>query len=68
MAVARGFSWRWYTTNIRFLPDRVGDVPKVSEEYRDARRSQILDAAKRCFLRDGFHETSMQDLFTEVGL
>jgi TetR/AcrR family transcriptional regulator, transcriptional repressor of aconitase len=43
-------------------------VPKVSKEYRDARRSQILDAAKRCFLRDGFHETSMQDLFDEVGL
>jgi AcrR family transcriptional regulator len=56
------------TTNIRFFPDRVGNVPKVSAEYRDARRSQILDAARRCFLRDGFHETSMQDLFNEVGL
>jgi AcrR family transcriptional regulator len=43
-------------------------MPKVSEQYRDARRNQILDAAKRCFLRDGFHETSMQDLFAEVGL
>jgi AcrR family transcriptional regulator len=43
-------------------------MPKVSEQYRDARRGQILDAARRCFLRDGFHETSMQDLFAEVGL
>jgi AcrR family transcriptional regulator len=43
-------------------------VPKVSQEYRDARRAQILDAARRCFLRDGFHETSMQDLFAESGL
>ncbi len=43
-------------------------MPKVSEQYLDARRNQILDAAKRCFLRDGFHETSMQDLFAEVGL
>ena len=43
-------------------------MPKVSEEYRDARRTQILDAARCCFLRDGFHETSMQDLFNEVGL
>jgi len=43
-------------------------VPKVSQEYRDARREQILSAAKRCFLRDGFHETSMQDLFAEAGL
>jgi TetR/AcrR family transcriptional regulator, transcriptional repressor of aconitase len=46
----------------------VADVPKVSQEYRDARRQQILDAAKRCFLREGFHETSMQDLFAESGL
>jgi AcrR family transcriptional regulator len=43
-------------------------MPKVSQEYRDARRAQILDAARRCFLRDGFHETSMQDLFAESGL
>jgi AcrR family transcriptional regulator len=43
-------------------------MPKVSQEYRDARRTQILAAAKRCFLRDGFYETSMQDLFAEFGL
>jgi TetR/AcrR family transcriptional regulator, transcriptional repressor of aconitase len=43
-------------------------MPKVSQEYRDARREQILAAAKRCFLREGFHETSMQDLFAESGL
>jgi AcrR family transcriptional regulator len=43
-------------------------VPKVSQQYRDARREQILTAAKRCFVRDGFHETSMQDLFAESGL
>jgi AcrR family transcriptional regulator len=43
-------------------------MPKRSQEYRDARRDQILSAAKRCFVRDGFHETSMQDLFAEAGL
>ncbi|HEY3871651.1 MAG TPA: TetR/AcrR family transcriptional regulator [Actinocrinis sp.] len=43
-------------------------MPKVSAQYRDARREQILDAARRCFLRNGFHETSMQDLFAEAGL
>ena len=43
-------------------------MPKVSEQYRDARRNQILSAAKRCFVRNGFHETSMQDLFAESGL
>jgi AcrR family transcriptional regulator len=43
-------------------------MPKVSQEYRDARRAQILDAARRCFLRNGFHATSMQDLFAASGL
>ena len=42
-------------------------MPKVSEQYRDARR-KIMDAARRCFLRNGFRETSMQDLFAESGL
>jgi TetR/AcrR family transcriptional regulator, transcriptional repressor of aconitase len=43
-------------------------MPRVSQQHRDARRDQILDAARRCFLRDGFHATSMPDLFTEAGL
>jgi TetR/AcrR family transcriptional regulator, transcriptional repressor of aconitase len=43
-------------------------MPKVTNEYRDARRDEILSAARRCFLRDGFHATSMQDLFAEAGL
>jgi len=43
-------------------------MPKVSQQHRDLRREQILAAARRCFLRDGFHATSMQDLFAEAGL
>ena len=43
-------------------------MPKVSAEYRDARRAQILEAARQCFVRNGFHETSMQDVFRESGL
>jgi AcrR family transcriptional regulator len=43
-------------------------MPKVSQQYRDARRDQILQAAKRCFLRNGLQATSMQDLFAESGL
>src|SRR5260370_17032628 len=43
-------------------------MPKVSEEYRQARRAQILAAARGCFIRQGFQETSMADLLAEAGL
>jgi AcrR family transcriptional regulator len=37
----------------------------VSEEHLERRRQQILDAARRCFIRKGVHATSMQDIFAE---
>jgi AcrR family transcriptional regulator len=43
-------------------------MPKVSDEHKAARRQQILDAAARCFARDGFHRTSMQDIVRESGI
>ena len=43
-------------------------MPKVSIEYRDARRTHVLDAARRCFVRDGFHATSMADVRREAGV
>lgn len=43
-------------------------MPKVTEEHRERRRQQILDAARECFLRKGFHQTSMSDVFAESGL
>jgi AcrR family transcriptional regulator len=43
-------------------------VPRVSEEYLEQRRREILAAAQRCFARKGFHETSLQDIFRESGL
>ncbi|WP_337824435.1 TetR/AcrR family transcriptional regulator [Amycolatopsis sp. A1MSW2902] len=39
----------------------------MSQQYKDDQRGEILAAARRCFLRDGFHRTSMQDVFTEAG-
>jgi AcrR family transcriptional regulator len=43
-------------------------VPRVSDEHRERRRRQILDAARRCFVRQGFHQTSMADILTEAHL
>jgi AcrR family transcriptional regulator len=43
-------------------------VPRVSEDHLTARREQILAAARACFLRNGLHATSMQDLIREAGL
>jgi TetR/AcrR family transcriptional regulator, transcriptional repressor of aconitase len=43
-------------------------MPRVTQEHRDARRRQILDAARRCFTANGFHATSMQDVLREANL
>ncbi|MFI7068524.1 TetR/AcrR family transcriptional regulator [Kribbella sp. NPDC050124] len=42
-------------------------MPRVSQQYKDDQRGEILAAARRCFVRNGFHRTSMQDVFTEAG-
>jgi len=43
-------------------------MPRVTAAHVEARRAQILEAARVCFLRKGFHETSMQEIFREAGL
>lgn len=32
------------------------------------RRTRVLDAAERCFVRSGFHRTTMQDVAAEAGM
>lgn len=43
-------------------------MPRVSQEHRDRRRQQILDAATRCMAERGFHRTSMAAIIAESGL
>lgn len=43
-------------------------MARMPKEHLDARRRQILDAARRCFIRNGFHATSMQDVLAEAEL
>jgi TetR/AcrR family transcriptional regulator, transcriptional repressor of aconitase len=43
-------------------------MPRVSRDYLDRRRDEIIAAALRCFAREGFHRTTMQDIVAESGL
>src|SRR5262249_424611 len=43
-------------------------MPKVLPGYLEKRRQQILDAASACFSRNGFHQTSMQEICSEAEL
>lgn len=43
-------------------------MPRVSADHLAARRQQVLDAALRCFARQGFHATSVRDVVRESGL
>jgi AcrR family transcriptional regulator len=43
-------------------------MPKVPDRYLEERKNEIIDAAEACFLRKGFHQTTMQDICRESGL
>jgi AcrR family transcriptional regulator len=43
-------------------------MPRVSTAFKEDRRTEILEAARRCVARSGFHQTSMQDICTEAGM
>jgi AcrR family transcriptional regulator len=43
-------------------------LPKITDQKREARRQQILDAALTCFSEDGFHQTGMADIVHRSGL
>jgi AcrR family transcriptional regulator len=42
--------------------------PKVPKAYLDARRAEIIAAAYNCFVEKGFHNTTMQDIYTTTKL
>jgi AcrR family transcriptional regulator len=43
-------------------------MPKISDDQRSDRRRQIIEAAQRCFMRNGFDATSIADIIAESGL
>lgn len=44
----------------------VSERPEASSAQHDERRAHILDAARTCFSRGGFHRTSMQEICAEA--
>jgi AcrR family transcriptional regulator len=43
-------------------------MPRVSTAFKEDRRAEILEAARRCVARSGFHQTSMHDICAEAGM
>lgn len=43
-------------------------MPRTKPEHKAQRRAQIIAAARACFARQGFHRTTLQDVFAEAGL
>jgi AcrR family transcriptional regulator len=43
-------------------------MPKISETTRLNRRNHVLVSAWKCFSRQGFHSTSMDDVIAETGM
>lgn len=43
-------------------------IHKAGKHQRHSRRNQILDAAQRCFKKQGFHKTALRDIAQEFGM
>ena len=44
------------------------DMQQATLKRQSDRRTEILDAAERCFARSGFHQASMQDICGEAAM
>src|ERR1700689_3706861 len=47
---------------------RVVEMPRISEERREARRDQILEAARACLQEHGLEAVSMEMIIARSGL
>lgn len=43
-------------------------MPRITDSKRAANRATVVSAARRCFARKGFHQTSMPDIAAEAGM
>jgi AcrR family transcriptional regulator len=43
-------------------------LPKLKPEELESRRNEIIEAARRCFLRHGFHQTTTDEICREAAI
>jgi AcrR family transcriptional regulator len=43
-------------------------MARANVQRQSDRRDEILAAAQRCFVRSGFHKTSMHEICVEAGM
>lgn len=43
-------------------------MPKLKPEELESRRNEIIEAARRCFLRSGFHQTTTDEICHEASI
>jgi AcrR family transcriptional regulator len=43
-------------------------MPKINDATRESRRNHVLVSAWKCFSREGFHATSMDEVIAETGM
>ncbi len=43
-------------------------MPKLKPEELESRRNEIIDAARACFLRNGFHRTTTDEICREASI
>ena len=54
--------------NIRFVCGTVAAMPRITDERREARREQILEAARACLQEHGLEAVSMEMIIARSGL
>lgn len=50
------------------MASRISKTPQSPTLKADKKRIEVLKAAAKCFRKNGFHQTSMQQICTETGL
>ena len=54
--------------NIRFVCATLAGVPRITDERREARREQVLEAARACLEEHGLEAVSMEMIIARSGL